>query len=252
VHRPPKDAIDWRFNAFFLTCAGIGTDKTTEGMKMKATTTALLNTLALGIASIALPAHATGLATCDSGPKSGWQPQETLEKKLTDEKWQVRRIKVDGGCYEVYANRRQGPARRGLFPPRDARAGTDGPSARLADGRVAPGLQGLGPDRPRGHWALALGNFRRVAHAAGGPGPGTKWIGYGSLALVAWRWSTAGSDPRTPAFAGFVRSPAATLDYARWCARQTSTPLRRPQPARRDWMVVALLANAALAGSAAG
>jgi hypothetical protein len=28
--------------------------------------------------------HATGLATCDSGPKSGWQPVEKLEQQLKD------------------------------------------------------------------------------------------------------------------------------------------------------------------------
>ena len=47
--------------------------------------------------------HATGLATCDSGPESGWQAAETLEKQLTEKGWTVRRIKIDGGCYEVYA-----------------------------------------------------------------------------------------------------------------------------------------------------
>ena len=48
-------------------------------------------------------AHATGLATCDSGPKSGWQPQAKLEQSLKDKGWTVRKIKEDGGCYEVYA-----------------------------------------------------------------------------------------------------------------------------------------------------
>jgi hypothetical protein len=48
-------------------------------------------------------ALATGLATCDSGPQSVWKPQADLEKQLTDQGWKVNRIKVDGGCYEVYA-----------------------------------------------------------------------------------------------------------------------------------------------------
>ena len=64
---------------------------------------ALLSLAATTFAFAAGPASATGLATCDSGPKEGWQPQAKLEKQLTDQKWQVRRIKVDGGCYEVYA-----------------------------------------------------------------------------------------------------------------------------------------------------
>jgi hypothetical protein len=46
---------------------------------------------------------ATGLATCDSGPKTGWQPVEKLEQQLKDKGYTIRRIKEDGGCYEVYA-----------------------------------------------------------------------------------------------------------------------------------------------------
>ncbi len=48
------------------------------------------------------PAQATGLATCDSGDPGKWQRPSALEKKLTGMQWKVRRIKVDGGCYEVY------------------------------------------------------------------------------------------------------------------------------------------------------
>jgi len=34
----------------------------------------------------------------------GWQPQEKLEKQLVEQNgWKIRRIKEDGGCYEVYA-----------------------------------------------------------------------------------------------------------------------------------------------------
>jgi hypothetical protein len=47
--------------------------------------------------------HATGLATCDSGPRETWQPVAKLEQMLKEKGWQVRRIKEDGGCYEVYA-----------------------------------------------------------------------------------------------------------------------------------------------------
>ena len=63
-------------------------------------------------------AHATGLATCDSGPKSGWQPPEKLEKQLTDQGWKVRRIKEDGGCYEVYAMNEKGERVEAYFHPR--------------------------------------------------------------------------------------------------------------------------------------
>ena len=74
--------------------------------------------LALGaFALLASPAQATGLATCDSGPKEGWQPQATLEKQLVERKWQVRRIKVDGGCYEVYGVNEKGERVEAYFHP---------------------------------------------------------------------------------------------------------------------------------------
>jgi hypothetical protein len=66
---------------------------------------------------IAVAAQATGLATCDSGPKSGWQASEKLEKELTEKGWQVRRIKEDGGCYEVYALDDKGQRVEAYFHP---------------------------------------------------------------------------------------------------------------------------------------
>ena len=62
-------------------------------------------------------AAATGLATCDSGPKSGWQPTEKLEKQLTERGWTVRRVKEDGGCYEVYAIDGKGQRVEAYFHP---------------------------------------------------------------------------------------------------------------------------------------
>ena len=78
---------------------------------------ALLPTLTAGL--LALAAHsasATGLATCESGPKSGWQATEVLEKRLTEQGWKVRRIKEDGG-YEVYALDDKGQRVEAYFHP---------------------------------------------------------------------------------------------------------------------------------------
>ena len=75
---------------------------------------ALAATLAL---SLPLAAGATGLATCDSGPEEGWQSQDTLKERLTEQGWQVRRIKVDGGCYEVYALDDKGERVEAYFHP---------------------------------------------------------------------------------------------------------------------------------------
>lgn len=76
--------------------------------------------LGLALCAVAIlhtPAHATGLATCESGPKSGWKSTEVLTKQLTDQGWQVRRIKEDGGCYEVYAIDDKGQRVEAYFHP---------------------------------------------------------------------------------------------------------------------------------------
>lgn len=78
-------------------------------------TTAL--TVLFALAAFATTAQATGLATCDSGPTSGWQPQSKLENDLKAKGWQIRRIKVDGGCYEVYAMNDKGQRVEAYFHP---------------------------------------------------------------------------------------------------------------------------------------
>lgn len=62
-------------------------------------------------------AHATGLATCDSGPREGWQPTAKLEETLKNKGWTVRRIKEDGGCYEVYGLDDKGARVEAYFHP---------------------------------------------------------------------------------------------------------------------------------------
>ena len=62
-------------------------------------------------------AQATGLATCDSGPKESWQPQAKLEQMLKDKGWTVRRVKEDGGCWEVYGLDDKGQRMEAYFHP---------------------------------------------------------------------------------------------------------------------------------------
>ena len=65
-----------------------------------------LSAALVAAAIAALPAQvasASGLATCDSGSPDTWQPQEKLTAMLKQKGWDVRSVKVDGGCYEVYA-----------------------------------------------------------------------------------------------------------------------------------------------------
>jgi hypothetical protein len=69
--------------------------------------------------ALAFPqARATGFATCDSGARETWQPQEKLSSMLKEKGWQVRRIKEDGGCYEVYAFNEKGERVEAYFHPR--------------------------------------------------------------------------------------------------------------------------------------
>ncbi len=67
---------------------------------------------------IASNVQATGLATCDSGPRDGWQAEDKLAAALKVKGWQVRRIKEDGGCYEVYALDEKGQRVEAYFHPR--------------------------------------------------------------------------------------------------------------------------------------
>ena len=66
----------------------------------------------------ATQAAATGRATCEAGPEKDWQPTETLTKQLEAKGWKVRRVKVDGGCYEVYALNDKGERVEAYFHPK--------------------------------------------------------------------------------------------------------------------------------------
>ncbi len=79
--------------------------------------TRFFKALALVTCSIALAAQATGLATCESGDKAKWQPVAKLEGQLKEKGWTVRRVKEDGGCYEVYALNEKGERVEAYFHP---------------------------------------------------------------------------------------------------------------------------------------
>lgn len=56
--------------------------------------------LGLTLASFLLAGTALADDDCNE-PTANWQPRETLQKMLEDQGWQVKRIKVDDGCYEA-------------------------------------------------------------------------------------------------------------------------------------------------------
>jgi hypothetical protein len=76
-------------------------------------------TAAVALAFLAPTAGlATGLATCDSGPQTGWKSQEALADVLLKAGWkEVRRMKPDGGCWEVYGINENGRQAESYFHP---------------------------------------------------------------------------------------------------------------------------------------
>lgn len=71
---------------------------------------------ALLLVAAAAPASATGAMTCNT-PKEKWRPTEQLTAELTRQGWQVRKAKVDGGCYEVYGTTPEGDRVEAYFDP---------------------------------------------------------------------------------------------------------------------------------------
>jgi len=65
----------------------------------------------------ASPANATGKVSCEAGPQSGWKTQEQLKATLVKKGWQIRKSKVDGGCYEVYGTTPAGDRVEAYFHP---------------------------------------------------------------------------------------------------------------------------------------
>lgn len=51
-------------------------------------------------------------------PQGEWQPKEALEAKLKGEGWDIRKIKVEDGCYEVYGIDQSGAKQEVLFNPK--------------------------------------------------------------------------------------------------------------------------------------
>ena len=73
-------------------------------------------TAAAALTFTATPASATGKMTCNA-PQAQWKSLPKLEAKLKKEGWQVRKSKVDGGCYEVYGTDPQGNRVEAYFHP---------------------------------------------------------------------------------------------------------------------------------------
>ena len=127
--------------------------------------------------------------------------------------WEVRNIKVDGGCYEVYALDEKQERVEAYFHPvtlervKTAERVSAAAPSRAHDTGVGPAVRVL-------HWSLVL----TVAAAwltRHSPGGWHEWLGYATLAIVVARTSGASSASGHARFASFVR-PARR--HGRLCA----------------------------------
>jgi len=66
---------------------------------------------------IPMQLYATGRMECEPVDKESWLTEVALEEKLVAEGWTVRRMKVDGGCWEVYGTTPEGERVEAYFHP---------------------------------------------------------------------------------------------------------------------------------------
>ena len=64
--------------------------------------------LALSVLSLAIAGPAFAAGKCSDAPQAKWQPQATLESKLKADGYAIKQVKVEKGCYEVYATDKAG------------------------------------------------------------------------------------------------------------------------------------------------
>lgn len=65
----------------------------------------------------ALAASSVAASDLCTVPQADRQPVEALQQKLEGEGWQIKKIKLDDGCYEVYAITTNGERIEAYFDP---------------------------------------------------------------------------------------------------------------------------------------
>ncbi len=86
-------------------------------MKRYMTLTAAAATAAAVLAMGATTATAGERTSCNV-PMDQWQSTDALKADLAAKGWEVRRVKVENGCYEVYAIDSNGNRGEGIFNPK--------------------------------------------------------------------------------------------------------------------------------------
>lgn len=65
--------------------------------------TSLAAAVLLGLAASGTPALADGKKDCTTAPQASWRPEADAETAAKAAGYEVRRTKVEGTCFEVYA-----------------------------------------------------------------------------------------------------------------------------------------------------
>lgn len=73
--------------------------------------------LAFALMTAAVPAAADDRDHCQAGPRANWKPIAELATLLTQQGWQIEKIEVDDGCYEVEARDKEGWKVESYFHP---------------------------------------------------------------------------------------------------------------------------------------
>jgi hypothetical protein len=71
---------------------------------------------AIATVVFASPVMASGMG-CGNAPRDQWMSEQALKEKATGMGYQVRRVKAEDGCYEVYAIDAKGMKAEVLFNP---------------------------------------------------------------------------------------------------------------------------------------
>ncbi|MDR6207883.1 PepSY domain-containing protein [Paraburkholderia graminis] len=72
---------------------------------------------AVAVAAIALPLSAQATGSCTTEPKAKWMQDKEVSKQLAKQGYQVKRVKTEGNCYEVYALDKSGNRREMVVNP---------------------------------------------------------------------------------------------------------------------------------------
>ncbi len=75
-----------------------------------------LSLSAIGLLVSVAAANATASDLCNVA-EADRQPIENLQSRLESEGWEIRKIKVDEGCYEAYAINAEGQRVEAYFDP---------------------------------------------------------------------------------------------------------------------------------------